>query len=1157
MLKRIIYSLFILSNFCFSQLSNKHWIPPLHCRDASSVADHYLYLSTQETTPFQVNITDGAGNPIGTSPYTISAANPVTVNIGFGQNTKMFVGIEDVNIVLNDSGIILEGAKDFYASFRVRSTNHAEMLVSKGRPGIGTSFRLGHIINERFDPRKSFVTSIMATENNTNVTLSGYDANVTFVSGAGTINPSSQSFVLNAGQSIIFSGYSDNPVNLDGAIGALITSDKPVAVNSGNALGGIETNYADFALDQIVSSSKIGNEYIFIEGNGLPSMELPLIVANEDNTEIFINGSASPVTTINAGDYFLVDNSYYQGTTNRNIYVRTSKNVYAYQLLGGGNDTATAGLNFIPPLSCFFQNSVNIPDVNRIGGTSYTADLMVLTYASASVTLNGTAISPTQAQIVQGNTDWVTYRISNVNNNVNIQSTGPLAVGVFGYGSNPNNPGQGITSGFAGYYSGFGSNPEDTDVAVCSNEAINLLEAITGNPGENGTWTVPAGGAPLNNNVFDPAINVAGEYFYEFTKDCNSILTTFPPIKVSVTIEQAPNVGTSTTYSTCVNANPIDLFTLLGNNITLGGTWSPALSSGTSVFNPAVDISGIYTYTITANGACDQVSASVTITNNSIPIPPIIPDFSLCDNNLDGDDTNGLVTFDLTQKNTEISTLIPNHTISYHTDINEALAGSNSINSIYSGSGIIHIRLTNITTGCYFTAAFNLVVNPKPVVNSIVTLKQCDTDSDATTTFNLTQANILISTDTGLTFTYHNSLAGAENNNDFVSNEIVFNASNGSVVWARITNSNGCFRTSRVNLIVSATTIPQTFRYTLDDVCDDYLSSTDPDDDGIGYFNLTEIEPVLTNQFPAGQSYTYTYYLNQTDAETEQNAIVDITNFRNTIPNDQLIWVRIESNLFECAGLGPFLQLIVNPLPDFELGDDFVICIDPVTGIGSQVINATPATPGNYSYAWTPTNPNGNIATYNITAPGTYSVTVTNLDTSCTFTDSVSTTFSSEPESVTAELMTPAFSSGLATIQAIPVGGFGVYEYSLNAIDWQSSPIFTSLPNGSYTIYVRDIQGCGLLMTNTIQTITYPNYFTPNGDGYNDRWNINLPEDYNGLISIFDRYGKLIKQISPSSTGWDGTFNGELLPSTDYWFKVVYIEDNIQKEFKSHFTLKR
>ena len=358
-------------------------------------------------------------------------------------------------------------------------------------------------------------------------------------------------------------------------------------------------------------------------------------------------------------------------------------------------------------------------------------------------------------------------------------------------------------------------------------------------------------------------------------------------------------------------------------------------------------------------------------------------------------------------------------------------------------------------------------------------------------------------------------------------------------------------------MVVSATTVPQTFRYRIDNVCDDYLSATDPDNDGIGYFNLTEIEPILTNQFPVGQSYTFNYYLNQIDAETEQNAITNINNFRNTIPNDQLIWVRIESNLYECAGLGPFLELIVNPLPDTNLGDDFVICIDPVTGIGSQTINAAPTTPGNYSYVWTTTNPNGNIATYNITAPGTYSVTVTNLDTSCAFTDSVSATFSSEPESVNAALITPAFSSGLASIQANAIGGFGVYEYSLDALEWQSSPIFTNLPKGVYTIYVRDIQGCGLLTTNSLQTITYPNYFTPNGDGYNDRWNIELPSEYQAIITIYNRFGKLIKQISPSSSGWDGNYNGEQMPSTDYWFKVEYIENNTRKEFKSHFSLKR
>ena len=1154
----LIKSFFVLFflNFGFGQLSSKHWIPPLHCRDASSVEDHYLYISTQETTPFQITIRDGAGNSIDVGTYTISNATPVTINLGSGQNTKMFVGQENVNIVLSDKGIILEGTKDFYVSFRVRSLNHSEMLVSKGRPGIGTSFRLGHIINESFDPRKSFVTSVMATEDNTSVTFSDYDPNVVFITSSGFINTASQNFILNAGQSIIFSGYSDTFENLDGAIGALITSDKPVVVNSGNALGGIVNNSADFALDQIVSSSQIGNEYIFIEGNGLASMELPLIVANEDNTEIFINGSATPNAIINAGDYYLVDNSFYQGTTNRNIYVRTSKNVYAYQLLGGGNNTATAGLNFIPPLSCFFQNAVNIPNVDVIGGTRYTADLMVLTYASATVTLNGATISSSQAQAVLGNTDWVTYRISGVSGNVNIQSTGPLAVGVFGYGVNPNNPNQGITSGFAGYYSGFGSNPENTDVAVCSNASVNLFEAIIGNPGENGNWTVPTGGAPLNGNIFDPSVNIAGEYVYTFVKDCNTSSITIP-ITVTVSIQQAGNPGSDRSISTCANQASFDLFPLLGPGAELGGFWSPALASGTGVFDPAVDVSGIYNYTIPTVGACVSVSAAITVTNNPIPTLLTISDFELCDDTVNGSDTDGFSFFDLTTKNNEISNLQTGVVVTYHLTSSDAINNLNAITSLNSESRVMHTRITNSATGCYNTSSFNLVVYVKPSVNPIVNLRQCDTDSDAITNFNLTQANILIATDNTLTFTYHNSFSGAENNNDFVANEISYTASNGSTIWARITNTSGCFRTSRVNLLVSATTINQNYRYTIRE-CDDYLSPTDTDTDVVDYFNLTEIEPLLTNQFPLGQSYTYTYYFNQSDAESEQNEITDSTNFRNTIANFQTIWVRIESNLFDCAGLGPYLELIVNPLPDTDLGNNpTVICVDPISGTGSQTIDATPTTAGNYSYNWTPINPDGNIATYTITTPGTYSVIVTNLDTSCSFTDTVTAVISSAPESIVTNLLTPAFATELSTIETIASGGFGTYEYSINTIDWQSSPIFSNLENGSYTVYVRDILGCGMLVSEEIRTISYPSFFTPNNDGYNDYWNINVPNEYQGLISIFDRYGKLLKQISSQGEGWDGIFNGNLLPSTDYWFKIEYYENNMKKEFKSHFSLKR
>ncbi|WP_442787965.1 T9SS type B sorting domain-containing protein, partial [Flavobacterium suncheonense] len=85
------------------------------------------------------------------------------------------------------------------------------------------------------------------------------------------------------------------------------------------------------------------------------------------------------------------------------------------------------------------------------------------------------------------------------------------------------------------------------------------------------------------------------------------------------------------------------------------------------------------------------------------------------------------------------------------------------------------------------------------------------------------------------------------------------------------------------------------------------------------------------------------------------------------------------------------------------------------------------------------------------------------------------------------------------------------------------------------------------------------NFFTPNGDGINDTWNIwSLRTiDQAAEIHIYDRYGKLIKQITPMGNGWDGTYNGQLLPSTDYWFTVKFDENGAGRIFKSHFSMKR
>ena len=135
--------------------------------------------------------------------------------------------------------------------------------------------------------------------------------------------------------------------------------------------------------------------------------------------------------------------------------------------------------------------------------------------------------------------------------------------------------------------------------------------------------------------------------------------------------------------------------------------------------------------------------------------------------------------------------------------------------------------------------------------------------------------------------------------------------------------------------------------------------------------------------------------------------------------------------------------------------------------------------------------------------------------------------------------------------------GTAQFTYMLDYGPWQNSNIFTGVAPGVHTISVKDVNGCTDL-TTTITVLGYQNFFTPNGDTYNDTWNIiGLSDQPAARIHIYDRYGKYIKQISPSTEGWDGTLNGQPLPSTDYWFTAEYQENGKSKEFKSHFSLVR
>jgi|GEM_PF-3158848 len=131
------------------------------------------------------------------------------------------------------------------------------------------------------------------------------------------------------------------------------------------------------------------------------------------------------------------------------------------------------------------------------------------------------------------------------------------------------------------------------------------------------------------------------------------------------------------------------------------------------------------------------------------------------------------------------------------------------------------------------------------------------------------------------------------------------------------------------------------------------------------------------------------------------------------------------------------------------------------------------------------------------------------------------------------------------------------HQYSIDGITYQNSNLFENVPAGEYFAYIKDTKEACPEVKKKFYLLAYPKFFTPNGDGYNDFWKIRYAQfQFTVDVEIYDRYGKLITSFDKNSPGWDGTYNGELLPSTDYWFKVTRLLDN-EIVHKGHFSLKR
>jgi gliding motility-associated-like protein len=445
-------------------------------------------------------------------------------------------------------------------------------------------------------------------------------------------------------------------------------------------------------------------------------------------------------------------------------------------------------------------------------------------------------------------------------------------------------------------------------------------------------------------------------------------------------------------------------------------------------------------------------------------------------------------------------------------------------------SGTYKVKVTLLPSTCTAEDEIKIEYAP-PIVLNNTTLVQCDDNGDGISIFDLTKAEPIIKNNDPklVKLVYFKTLAEAQGEINPILNPSTYsNTAPNQVLYARVTNAFGCANYAQLSLIIPNNSIAS----------QNPIESCDLDEiqDGMTPFNLnTQITPQVINGLAAG--LTVEYYLNQTDAVAQKNQLPNL--FTNTIPNQQVIYARIVNGP-DCYKITPE-TLVVNTFdpPNFQ-DETFPLCD------GSN-LNLT-IDSGYLSYLWSNGSTTNNT---NISAPGEYTVTVTNTN-GCKKTKKIIV----KPSGI--GLITNATVtdfSGTENSVLISYSGNGDYDFSLDGNFYQSNPLFTGLNAGTYNATIRDKNGCGVSTPYKVYVLDYSRFFTPNNDGYNDTWKIkNLDVLPRSTIAILDRYGKLLKQLGYNSIGWNGTYNGKELPADDYWFLITFEDGKI---IKGHFSLKR
>ncbi|WP_439132770.1 IgGFc-binding protein, partial [Polaribacter sp.] len=541
---KLIILVFAILQFhnCYGQLSKKHYLPPLTYAEEGNAnpENQYFYISTPSTKDVSYTIKQ-IGFPDNDITGIVSKNNPQERFIANG-DSQLFVDSRQTSVVHNNKGYIVEATDVIYVSIRVLAGNGAQAgaLVSKGSSALGTTFRAGMFTNE--NPQTNYLNfiSVMASEDNTQITFDDLPTGIQIKNYTGSLPIS---FTLNEGEStIIATNATDNVINRDGLIGTLISADKPIAVNTGSANGSFHNGGGrDYGIDQIVGLDKVGTNYIFVKGGGENGWENVLIVAHEDNTAVSRDGNGSGIiASLNKGEYILLEGSEFN--SNGNLYIETTKPVFAYQGVGASTSEANQGMFFVPPLSCESRGKVdNIPIIESIGNVTFSGGVTVVTNSNATVTINSEPIAnfttsgPFAIDINNdGVSDYETYKVTNLTGNISVESSEELYCAYF-------NVNGAATSG--SFYSGFPTAPEinfNTTITSLGNCIPNItLQAANTDLFDSFEWqyfneTTNTWEARSTNTDYKPIESEPGRYKLIGTVDCTG--AKFESIEIPVSI---------------------------------------------------------------------------------------------------------------------------------------------------------------------------------------------------------------------------------------------------------------------------------------------------------------------------------------------------------------------------------------------------------------------------------------------------------------------------------------------------------------------------------------------------------------------------------------------------------------------------------------------